>query len=131
MVFVSPGPVATTLSVAFAVPLMRLSAAVRLSLTLSLPAFLAVASVGTLIREEPRLRHRMAIGFRSMASFSGLWTVIAFLLSGPQYGYGEGVIGLFALAGVAGAAMASFAGRLADRGHVAAGTRAGPTSPAR
>ena len=84
-----------------------------------------LASVGTLIREEPRLRHRMAIGFLSMASFSGLWTVIAFLLSGPQYGYGEGVIGLFALAGLAGAAMASFAGRLADRGHVAAGTRAG------
>ena len=43
MVLVSPGPVATTLSVAFAVPLMRLSAAVRLSLTLSVPALAAVA----------------------------------------------------------------------------------------
>ena len=61
----------------------------------------------------------MAIGFLSMASFSGLWTVIAFLLSGPQYGYSEAVIGLFSLAGLAGAAMASFAGRVADRGHVA------------
>ena len=82
-----------------------------------------LASVGTLIREEPALRRRMAIGFLSMASFSGLWTVIAFLLSGPEYGFGEATIGLISLFGLAGAAMASFAGRAADRGHVVAGTR--------
>ena len=80
-------------------------------------------SVGTLIREEPALRHRMAIGFLSMASFSGLWTSIAFLLSGPEYGYSEATIGLISLFGLAGAAMASYAGRAADRGHVVAGTR--------
>jgi predicted MFS family arabinose efflux permease len=89
----------------------------------SLPYPRLLASVGTLIREEPTLRHRMAIGFLSMASFSGLWTSIAFLLSGPEYGYSEATIGLISLFGLAGAAMAAYAGRAADRGHVVAGTR--------
>jgi len=80
-------------------------------------------SVGALIREEPTLRLRMTFGFLSMASFSGLWTSIAFLLSGPEYGYSEAVIGVFSLAGLAGAAMASLAGRVADAGHQLAGTR--------
>ena len=79
--------------------------------------------MGTLIREEPTLRLRMAFGFLSMASFSGLWTSIAFLLSGPSYGYSEGVIGLFSLAGLAGAGMAAIAGRVADAGHQLAATR--------
>jgi predicted MFS family arabinose efflux permease len=80
-------------------------------------------SVGALIRELPALRLRMAFGFFSMTSFSGLWTSIAFLLSGPPYGYSEAVIGLFSLAGLAGALMASVAGRVADAGHQLAGTR--------
>jgi len=80
-------------------------------------------SVGTLIREEPTLRLRMAFGFASMVSFSGFWTSIAFLLSGPEYGYSEAVIGLFSLAGIAGAWMAAIAGRVADAGHQLAGTR--------
>src|SRR4051794_26627124 len=80
-------------------------------------------SVGTLIREEPTLRRRMAFGFASMFSFSGFWTSIAFLLSGPEYGYGEAVIGLFSLAGLAGAWVAAIAGRVADAGHQLAGTR--------
>jgi predicted MFS family arabinose efflux permease len=80
-------------------------------------------SVGALIREEPTLRLRMAFGFLSMASFSGLWTSIAFLLSGPGYGYSEATIGLLSLAGLAGAGMASVAGRVADAGHQLAGTR--------
>ena len=80
-------------------------------------------SVGALIGDEPTLRLRMAFGFLSMASFSGLWTSIAFLLSGPEYGYSEAVIGLFSLAGIAGAWMAAIAGRVADAGHTLAGTR--------
>jgi predicted MFS family arabinose efflux permease len=82
-----------------------------------------LGSVVELVREEPLLRHRMALGFLGMASFSGLWTSISFLLAGPPYGYGEAVIGLFSLAGLAGAGVASLAGRLADRGHAVAGTR--------
>jgi predicted MFS family arabinose efflux permease len=80
-------------------------------------------SVGEMIVEEPALRRRMVYGSVGMASFSVLWTAIAFLLSGAPYHYGEGTIGLFGLAGVVGAVTAQRAGRLGDqgRGHVGTG----------
>ena len=74
-------------------------------------------SVGALAREEPVLRRRALYGALSFAAFSVLWTSIAFLLSGPHYGYDSAEIGLFGLVGVAGALCASVAGRLADGGH--------------
>jgi predicted MFS family arabinose efflux permease len=74
-------------------------------------------SVLSLIAQEPVLRQRMALGALGFAGFSVLWTSIAFLLSSPHYGYNEAVIGLFGLAGAAGALVAPLAGRLADRGH--------------
>ncbi len=74
-------------------------------------------SVVTLVREEPVLRQRMALGAVAMGSFSILWTAVAFLLSGPPYHYGSAVIGLFGLAGLAGAVAAPVVGRLADRGY--------------
>jgi len=74
-------------------------------------------SVPTLVKSEPVLRRRMALGALSMGGFSVLWTSIAFLLAKPPYDYGEAVIGLFGLAGIAGALVAPLAGRLADRGH--------------
>lgn len=77
----------------------------------------ALRSVLALIAEEPVLRQRMALGALGFAGFSVLWTSIAFLLGGPAYHYGEAVIGLFGLAGAAGALIAPVAGRLADRGH--------------
>jgi predicted MFS family arabinose efflux permease len=52
-----------------------------------------------------------------MANFTLLWTALAFLLGGEPYHYGEALIGLFGLAGVAGALIAPVAGRLADRGR--------------
>lgn len=74
-------------------------------------------SVVSLIREEPVLRQRMVVGALDFGCFSVLWTSLAFLLSGAPYHYGNAVIGLFGLVGVAGALAASAAGRLADRGH--------------
>lgn len=74
-------------------------------------------SVIALVREEPVLRQRMAIGFLVMAGFTGLWTTSTLLLGAAPYGYSEGVIGLFGIAGVAGALIAPLAGRWADQGH--------------
>ena len=79
-------------------------------------------SVLTLIRSEPVLRQRMVLGAVAMGSFSILWTSVAFLLSGPPYHYGSAVIGLFSLAGLAGAVAAPQVGRLADRGYGRLGT---------
>jgi predicted MFS family arabinose efflux permease len=87
-----------------------------------LPYGAALRSVVALVRDEPLLRRRMLYGATGMASFSVLWTAIAFLLSGAPFHYGEGTIGLFGLAGLAGAIAAQGAGRLADRGHTHAAT---------
>ena len=62
------------------------------------------------------LRFRAVYGALSFAAFSVLWTTLAFLLSGPHYGYGEATIGLFGLVGATGAAAATLAGRFSDRG---------------
>jgi predicted MFS family arabinose efflux permease len=74
-------------------------------------------SVVVLIGKEPLLRQRMMLGAFGFGCFSALWTSLAFLLAGAPYHYGNAVIGLFGLAGVAGAGAASVVGRLADRGH--------------
>jgi predicted MFS family arabinose efflux permease len=87
----------------------------RHSVTIGYPALLR--SVARIIRDEPLLRVRMALGALSFGAFSVLWTSIAFLLSAPPYGYSSGTIGAFGLIGAAGALAASMAGRLADRGR--------------
>jgi predicted MFS family arabinose efflux permease len=51
------------------------------------------------------------IGF----TFSAFWTVLSFHLGGAPFRLSPAQIGAFALAGLAGAAMAPVAGRLADR----------------
>ncbi len=75
-----------------------------------------LASVGTLIAEEPLLRRRMVYGALGMAGFTVVWTALALLLSGPPFSFGAAVIGLFGLAGLAGAMAAQVAGRAADAG---------------
>ena len=69
-----------------------------------------------LMRTEPLLRLRSAIGALAFATFNVIWTSLAFLLVASPYHYSEAVIGLFGLLGAAGALAASFSGRLADRG---------------
>ena len=99
----------------------------RLEPTTDLPYRAALRSVLRLIGAEPVLRQRMVLGGCAFGAFSILWTSIAFLLSGvhgSHYHYGNATIGLFGLAGVAGACAAQVAGRLADRGHGAATTMA-------
>jgi predicted MFS family arabinose efflux permease len=79
-------------------------------------------SVLALVRQEPELRLRMVLGSLGFGCFSALWTALAFLLAGPPFHYGNAVIGLFGLAGLAGAGAATVVGRLADRGHGARAT---------
>ncbi len=74
-------------------------------------------SVVRLVRGEPLLRQRMLVGATAFGCFSILWTSVAFMLAGPPYHYGNAAIGLFGLAGLAGALVAPVAGRLSDRGH--------------
>lgn len=106
--------VAAIAMLAVAVVLARALPTYRERHDLTYPAVLG--SVVGIFRAEPVLRWRALFGLLSFASFSVLWTSLAFLLSGSPYHYGSGTIGLFGLVGAAGAGMASLAGRLADRG---------------
>ncbi|ARP91262.1 MFS transporter [Bordetella genomosp. 9] len=82
-------------------------------------------SIATLMVEEPLFRARSLIGALVFAQFSVLWTSLTFLLANPPYRYSEAAIGLFGLAGAAGAIAAKRFGRLADRGYINRCTRAG------
>jgi len=88
--------------------------ALRTTAGLRYPALLR--STLALFRQEPVLRWRGALGALTFAGFSVLWTALAFLMSGPSYGWQESAIGLLGLVGAAGSLSASVAGRLADRG---------------
>jgi predicted MFS family arabinose efflux permease len=81
-----------------------------------------IRSLGELVRDEPELRRRAVYGACGFASFSVLWTDLAFLLAGPNYHYPSAVIGLFGLVGAAGALAATRAGRLVDSGHTTLAT---------
>jgi predicted MFS family arabinose efflux permease len=113
---------AAVLMVALAVVLGRAMPVIAPHSELPYPRLLG--SVLTLVREQPVLRVRMAFGALGFGAFSVLWTALALLLSRPPYGYGEAAIGLFGLAGLAGAGAASFSGRLADAGHARVATGA-------
>jgi predicted MFS family arabinose efflux permease len=65
-------------------------------------------------RTQPVLRWRALIGACGFAGFSAFWTTVSFLLSGPRYGFSQLEIGLFALAGAAGALVSAFGGRHLD-----------------
>ncbi|WP_407552468.1 MFS transporter [Streptomyces sp. Pv4-95] len=97
--------------------------ALRTTAGLRYPALLR--STLALFVQEPVLRWRAAIGALAFAGFSVLWTAVAFLMSGPAYGWQESAIGLLGLVGAAGSLSASAAGRLADRGLVHRVTGAG------
>lgn len=72
-------------------------------------------SIWSLITSAPEVRRAGLIGGGLLGGFSGFWTTLAFLLAAPPYHYGPNVAGLFGLIGATGAAVAPWAGRLADR----------------
>jgi predicted MFS family arabinose efflux permease len=74
----------------------------------------AMRSLWTLFRTERTLRDAGIVGGLVFGSFSCFWTTLAFLLH-AHYGMGPGIAGSFGLIGAAGAMVAPFAGRMADR----------------
>ena len=66
-------------------------------------------------RAEPVLRWRSLIAACGFGSFGAFWTTVTFLLSGPQYGFSQLAIGLFALVGAAGAVTSMAGGRMLDK----------------
>ncbi|MGW4065099.1 MFS transporter [Amycolatopsis sp. NPDC004747] len=81
---------------------------------LSYPALLA--SIFQVFRAEPVLRNRMLLGGIGFATFSLFWATMAFMLADAPHHFDASTIGLFGLAGAAGALAANFAGRFSDRG---------------
>lgn len=75
-----------------------------------------IGSVFKLVISEPVLRIRGVLALLIFAAFSVLWTAMVLPLSAPPLSLSHTVIGLFGLAGVAGALAARRAGRWADQG---------------
>jgi predicted MFS family arabinose efflux permease len=82
------------------------------------PYLQLLTSAGRIALNDPVLRERSFYGALAFAAFSLFWTGLTFVLSAPPYSFSESKIGLFGLAGAAGAFAASGAGRLADRGSI-------------
>ncbi|MEU4249939.1 MFS transporter [Amycolatopsis sp. NPDC026612] len=76
-----------------------------------------IRSTLAMARKHPPLRHRALYQSAMFGAFSAFWTTIAFVLTAPPFNYSQLGVGLFALAGAAGAAVAPLAGRWSDHGH--------------
>lgn len=81
-----------------------------------------IASLWPVVRDNPVLVRRALYQACLFAAFSLFWTASPLQLAGPPFGLDQDGIGLFALCGAAGALAAPVAGRVADRGWVAAAT---------
>jgi predicted MFS family arabinose efflux permease len=79
-----------------------------------------IASLFTLLREEPLLRRRAILALLIFMAMTLLWTPMVLPLSAPPFSFSHTQVGLFGLAGAVGAVGAASAGRLADRGHAQA-----------
>lgn len=100
-----------------------LAVALRMTLpqqapTISAPYHHVLRSTAALVRTHPALLRRGLYQAAMFGSFSAFWTTVSYLLTGPRFHYSAVGIGIFALVGAAGAAIAPLAGRWADRGLV-------------
>jgi predicted MFS family arabinose efflux permease len=74
-------------------------------------------STARLVGRHPVLRRRALYQSAMFGGFTAFWTTVPYLLTRPPFSYSQLGIGLFALVGAGGAAIAPLAGRWADRGY--------------
>ncbi|MFM0503484.1 MFS transporter [Paraburkholderia caffeinilytica] len=79
-------------------------------------------SLGQIFLSTEVLRRRGIYQGALFGAFSVFWTAVPLWLGGPKFGLSQQGIAWVALAGVAGAIAPPFAGRLADKGLIQAGT---------
>ena len=108
--FVSSGLMLTTAAVFWAVVPAAASPRHRQ------PYLALIRSLFVLFVTEPMLRTRGLLALLIFAAFSVLWTAMVLPLSAAPLSLSHTAIGLFGLAGVAGALAARSAGRWADQG---------------
>ena len=104
-----------------AVVMALLALALRLALpkqapTTDVPYREVLRSTLRLVRIHPSLLRRGLYQVAMFGAFSAFWTTISFVLTGFGFRNSAVAIGVFALVGAAGAAVAPLAGRWADRG---------------
>ena len=75
-----------------------------------------ITSLWTVLRGMPLLRRRGAYQAMMFGAFTLYWTVTPLLLAGPDYGFSQRGIALFALSGLLGVIGAPVGGHLADKG---------------
>ena len=76
-----------------------------------------IGSLWNLLRTTPALQRRTAYQATMFGAFSLFWTAVPLLLLAPPFSLGHVAMSLFLLSGAAGALIAPFTGRLADKGY--------------
>lgn len=76
-----------------------------------------LASLFTLIKEQPMLREATLINALSFAQFGAFWTTMVLLLSGEPFNFNSATIGLFGIVGASGALAAPLVGKMGDTGN--------------
>ncbi|MEW2303209.1 MFS transporter [Streptomyces sp. NPDC006655] len=84
--------------------------------TTSVPYHHVLRSTAALVRTHPVLLRRGLYQAAMFGAFSAFWTTVSYVLTGPRFHYSAVGVGVFALVGAAGAAVAPLAGHWADRG---------------
>ncbi|MEU6098255.1 MFS transporter [Streptomyces sp. NPDC047079] len=83
--------------------------------TTSVPYHHVLRSTVQLVRTHPALLRRGLYQAAMFGIFSAFWTTVSYVLTGPHFHYSPVGVGIFALVGAAGAAIAPLAGHWADR----------------
>ncbi|MFF8991317.1 MFS transporter [Streptomyces sp. NPDC014983] len=83
--------------------------------TTTVPYVHVLRSTVQLVRTHPALLRRGLYQAAMFGAFSAFWTTVSYVLTGPGFRYSPIGVGIFALVGAAGAAVAPLAGHWADR----------------